>query len=115
MKYQNEKRLMGGIGNQEKTMDAKLNNFNTPVDRQLHTQSLRFSPGNHVTTGGHRKRYDFITSTFTNYLKLSPKNQVCQIGEYKPYIKGTRNADLKMKPELNGIYGHLAIEFSNFQ
>jgi hypothetical protein len=73
-----------------------------------------FPPDNHITKGVQWEKYDFVNSICATYLNLSPKNQARQLGEHKPYIKGTLAAELKMKSELNGIYGRLGNSFMDY-
>ena len=73
-----------------------------------------FPPGNHITKGGYSPKYDFVNSIYVNYLFLSPKNQVRQLGGPKPYIKGTHTAEPKINSELTGTYGRLGKSVMDF-
>jgi len=78
-------------------MDAKLNNFKTPVDGDCNNATPLVSTGQPYTKGEFWRKYDFINSICATYF-ISPKNQVRQIGGHLPY-KGKRNV------ELIGTYG----------
>jgi len=94
-------------------MNAKPNNYNTPVDGDCKNAAPIVSTGQPETKGGYRKKHDLVTLIVRHYLGSSPKNQVRQLGGHKPY-QGKRNVDLKMKSELNGSYGRLGNSFMIF-
>jgi hypothetical protein len=60
-------------------------NLLTPVDGDCKNATIFVSTGQPVTKGGFWKNYDFVYSIFAHYLESSPKNQVRQLGEHKPY------------------------------
>jgi hypothetical protein len=73
-----------------------------------------FPPDNHITKGVQWEKYDFVNSICATYLNLSPKNQARQLGEPKPYIKGTHTAEPKINSELTGTYGRFGKSFMDF-
>jgi hypothetical protein len=88
-------------------------NLLTPVDGDCKNATPFVSTGQPETKGGHRKKHDFVNSIFAHYLGSSPKNQVRQLGEHKPY-QGKRNVDLIINAELTGIYGRLGKNIKYF-
>jgi hypothetical protein len=105
-------------------MDAKLNNYNTPVDGDCKNAASCVSAGQLKIKGGFWKNYDFVYSIFAHYLgsssknqirqlESSPKNQARQLGGHMPY-QGKRNVDLTMKSELNRCYGRLGKSFKYY-
>jgi len=70
------------------------------------TNNTRFciSTGKPETKGGQKKRIKINNNEVSYY--NSPKNQARQLSGHKHYIKGAHTAELKMKSERNGIYGH---------
>jgi len=81
--------VTNGEDHRKKIMDAKLNNFNTPVDRQLHTQGAAFFTGQSKTKGGYWKRDNLSNATLAHYLNLSPTSMF--------HIKGMKQTKKRVK------------------
>ena len=106
-------------------MDAKLNNYNTPVDGDCKNAASCVSAGQPETKGGYWQKYDLVTSIFTHYLGSSSKKQVCQfvsspknqvrrLGGHKPNIIGTHAAELKIKSDRSESYGRFGKSFKRY-